>query len=134
MRIPSRDFAAVGILLLLAASLRAQPMHQRIDELIASKHPHYDKQAAPIANDAEFLRRITLDLNGTIPTADETRAFIADKNADKRAKLIETLLANPANARRMTWHFDATLLERRNGNKVARPLWEDFLRTSFEAE
>lgn len=133
MRHPSRAYAAVGILLCVTVSLRAQPLHQRIDEQIANKHPNYDKQAAAIASDAEFVRRITLDLNGTIPTADETRAFIADKDSDKRTKLIDKLLASPNFARRMTWYFDAMLLERRNGNKVARPLWEDFLRTSFEA-
>ena len=133
MRFPSRAIAVFGTFLFLAASLRAQPLHQRIDELIAKGHPNYDKQAAALAADAEFLRRITLDLNGTIPAAEETRTFLADKSADKRIRLIDKLLANPAYARRMTWHFDTMLLERRNGNKVARPLWDEFLRNNFES-
>lgn len=50
--------------------------------------------AAP-CDDAEFLRRASLDLIGTLPTADEARAFIASTEADKRAKLIDRLLARP---------------------------------------
>lgn len=133
MRHSFRTLAAIGVCLLVAAFSRAQPLHQRVDVLIAKGFPNYEKQAAPLAGDAEFLRRITLDLTGTIPTADETRAFLNDKDADKRTKLIDKLLASPGYARRMTWHFDTMLLERRNGPKVARPLWEEFLRSSFEA-
>ncbi len=133
MRSSIRAIAAIVSLLLIAVGVRAQALSQRIDELIAKGHPNYEKEAAAIADDAEFFRRITLDLNGTIPTAEETRAFLADKDPGKRMKLVDKLLASPACARRMTWHFDTMLLERRNGNKVARPLWEEFLRTSFEA-
>jgi Protein of unknown function (DUF1549)/Protein of unknown function (DUF1553) len=132
MRQPLRPFAILGSIALLAAPLYAQPVHQRIDELIGRGYSNYEKQAAPLAVDAEFLRRVTLDLSGTIPTADETRAFLADKSGDKRIKAIDKLLASPAYARRITWHFDTMLLERRNGNKVARPLWEEFLRSGFE--
>ena len=53
------------------------------------------------AADAEFLRRITLDLAGTIPTADQARAFLADADPAKREKLIDRLLASPDYARRM---------------------------------
>ena len=45
------------------------------------------------ADDAEFLRRVYLDTIGTLPTAAEARAFLADKDAAKRAKLIDALLA-----------------------------------------
>lgn len=128
-----RAITALGICLCFGSTVRAQSLPQRIDELIAKAYPNYEKQAAALASDAEFLRRVTLDLNGTLPTGDETRSFLADKDTDKRNKLIDKLLASPAYARRMTWHFDTMLLERRNGNKVARPQWEEFLRTSFEA-
>lgn len=47
---------------------------------------------APPASDAVFLRRIYLDLVGTIPTHDEAKAFLDDKSADKRSKLIDKLL------------------------------------------
>ena len=46
-------------------------------------------------DDATFLRRVTLDLTGTLPTSEQARAFPAEKGKDKRAKLIEQLLASP---------------------------------------
>ncbi|MFO0811248.1 MAG: DUF1549 domain-containing protein [Gemmataceae bacterium] len=120
-------FAFVGV-------SRADPsLHERIDALIAAGQPDYAKQVAPLAADAEFVRRVTLDLNGTIPTADEVRAFLADKAADKRTQLIDRLLARPEYARRLGQHFDVTLMERRPDSKVTRAAWEEFLRASFVA-
>src|SRR5207247_1645348 len=86
---------------------------------------------APPASDAEFLRRVYLDLAGTIPTADEARAFLADTDPSKREKLIDRLLASPAYARRMAQHFDVVLMERRPDSKVPRAAWEEYLRTAF---
>src|SRR5436305_902601 len=50
---------------------------------------------APKTNDWEFIRRVTLDLTGRIPTPDRVLRFVADTASDKRAKLIEELLASP---------------------------------------
>lgn len=51
---------------------------------------------APPTTDAEFLRRVSIDLTGRIPTADETMAFLQDGSEDKRDQLVERLLASPA--------------------------------------
>jgi hypothetical protein len=51
--------------------------------------------AAEPASDAEFLRRLSLDVLGTIPTAEEALAFIHDARADKRARKIDQILARP---------------------------------------
>ncbi len=48
----------------------------------------------PLTSDLEFIRKATLDTIGLFPTADEIRAFTADKRKDKRARLIERLLAD----------------------------------------
>lgn len=50
---------------------------------------------APQADDAEFLRRIYLDLTGRVPTAEQAASFLDDGGADKRAKLIDALLDTP---------------------------------------
>jgi hypothetical protein len=50
---------------------------------------------APRGDDAEFLRRACIDLTGRVPTAEQTVAFLDSKDPDKRAKLIDTLLAAP---------------------------------------
>lgn len=111
------------------SSARAgESLHARIDVLIAAGYPDYPKQAAPVAGDDEFLRRIYLDLNGTIPTADEARAFFADPSATKRVAVVDQLLDSPGYARRMAQFLDVTLMERRNDSKVPRAAWEEYLR------
>jgi hypothetical protein len=50
---------------------------------------------SPPASDAAFLRRVSLDLIGGQPSPDEVRRFLADGDPDKRAKLIDRLLAMP---------------------------------------
>ncbi len=60
---------------------------------------------APRTTDWEFVRRITLDLTGRIPTADRVLTFVADTAPDKRAKLIEELLAKPEWIDKWTMYF-----------------------------
>jgi hypothetical protein len=48
-----------------------------------------------LADDATFLRRVFLDMIGTLPTVKEARQFLADTRADKRARLIDRLLQRP---------------------------------------
>src|SRR5262245_62123101 len=55
------------------------------------------KPTAP-ADDAEFVRRVSLDLIGRVPKASETRDFIDDPNPEKRKVLVERLLAMPGHA------------------------------------
>lgn len=50
---------------------------------------------APRSDDAEFLRRVYLDLSGRVPTAEQAAEFLDSTTADKRAKLIDALLATP---------------------------------------
>src|SRR5262245_50712773 len=103
------------------------PLHVRIDQAIGAK------QAAPLASDEEFLRRVYLDLTGTIPTATGARAFLNDKSPEKRRQLVEHLLASPAYARHMRNVFDVTLMERRADKHVPRAQWQEYLQESFAA-
>src|SRR5262245_35774513 len=66
---------------------------EAIDRIILAKLKEHNLTPAPPADDAEFHRRVTLDLLGRIPTPAETEAFLADQSPDRRPKLIETLLA-----------------------------------------
>jgi hypothetical protein len=119
--------------LALVVPAPAAPLHERIDRLIALGQGEQASQAAPRSSDEEFLRRATLDLNGTIPSTDDIRKFTADTSAGKRAKAIDRLLANPNYARRMAQHFDVVLMERRKDTKVPRVAWEDYLKSVFAA-
>ncbi|SFJ61381.1 DUF1549 and DUF1553 domain-containing protein [Planctomicrobium piriforme] len=73
-----------------------QPERTRIDQLVGDKLQKLGIAASPVCNDADFLRRVCIDITGTLPTADEVRTFLEDKTADKRARKVEELLATPA--------------------------------------
>jgi len=66
-----------------------------IDEFAVAKWKKLGLRPSPVADDATFLRRVTLDLCGRLPTTAETRAFLADASADKRSKVIDRLLDSP---------------------------------------
>lgn len=72
------------------------PRRDFIDDIIFDKLIERNLMAAPIATDEEFLRRVSLDLTGRIPSPEEIRKFVADTDPDKRDKLIDKLLASEA--------------------------------------
>ncbi len=109
------------------------PLHQHIDQAIAAAQPNFTRRAAGPASDAEFLRRIYLDLTGVIPTAAQTRAFLKANSAGKRQALVDHLLASPEHARHLATVLDVLLMERRPDKHVPRALWLDYLRTSVTA-
>jgi hypothetical protein len=67
----------------------------RIDELVAKGWADAGIEPAPVADDAEFLRRLHLDVAGRIPAVSEVRAFLADPRPDKRQREVERLLTGP---------------------------------------
>jgi Protein of unknown function (DUF1553)/Protein of unknown function (DUF1549) len=71
------------------------PRHNFIDGLVWAKLKQLGLTASEGAADATFHRRAYLDVIGRLPTPDETRTFLADTAADKRAKLIDRLLDRP---------------------------------------
>jgi hypothetical protein len=121
-----------SILLVTAGSLRAESLSERIDSLVRAVKD-YDKVAAPRADDAEFARRVYLDLTGVIPTAAELSAFSADQAAHKRKALVERLLGSEAYAWHMQQVFDVLLMDRRPAKHVKAPEWQEFLRGAFAA-
>jgi hypothetical protein len=127
---------AAALLLLVDSPSRAEEMqpaaalHERIDRLIELDHVG---TPAPLAGDAEFLRRIYLDLTGNIPSIEETRQFLADTSPAKRAELINRLLTDPRFDRHMANLFDLALMERRAEKHVKNAEWQPYLVESFRA-
>jgi hypothetical protein len=66
-----------------------------IDERVYAKLKKLNVVPSDLCADNEFLRRASLDAIGTLPTAEEVRAFLADAAPDKRAKLVDRLLDRP---------------------------------------
>ena len=63
----------------------AQALTARIDAVLAARWAEGKIRPATVADDGEFLRRVSLDLIGKIPTAAETRDFLDDPSKDKRS-------------------------------------------------
>ena len=86
-----------------------------------------DLPKAALTDDAEFFRRLNLDFAGAIPAASETRAFLADKAPDKRARAIQQLLDGPRYAETMRDRFHVQLMERRGDHEM----WLAWLEDAF---
>ena len=71
------------------------PQYNRIDELVDAKLKSLNIVPSEPCTDAEFLRRVYLDVIGLLPTPEEARAFLGDSSPDKRARLIDALLDRP---------------------------------------
>lgn len=69
-----------------------------VDRLVLKKLDKLGINPSSDATDAEFFRRVSLDLAGTLPTSDQVRAFLDDPASDKRAKMIERILDSPGYA------------------------------------
>ncbi|HEY4261004.1 MAG TPA: DUF1549 domain-containing protein [Schlesneria sp.] len=110
-------------------TLAQEPLHQRIDQLVES---NLIGPTAAIANDAEFARRVFLDLTGAIPSSAEARAFLDDPAPNKRELLIDRLLASPRYAVHMATVFDVMFMERRPDKYVPAPEWLKYLQGSVE--
>jgi hypothetical protein len=66
-----------------------------IDRLIEQKLATLGLDTAPRCSDTDFLRRVSLDVIGTLPTPDETRAFMANTDPQKRQKYVDSLFNRP---------------------------------------
>lgn len=91
------------------------PLPKLIDAAVAAKIQADDIVPALQADDHTLIRRLTLDLVGRLPTPQEIEAFVASKDADKRAKLVDRLLGTAAFARYQAYLFDAMLNDRSGG-------------------
>ena len=102
-----------------------EPLNQQIDRLVEAA------AGGPLAGqsmDAEFLRRVYLDLAGSIPSGEETRDFLADADGEKRAKAIDRLLASEDHVRRFSQVLHVMLMERLGDHAD----WQKFLRESVK--
>lgn len=107
-----------------------------IDVLLEKSWSEETIEPAPPGDDATFLRRITLDLLGRIPTVEERRRFLAETRSDKRERLVDELLESKAHARYLAEIFNVVLLGREGERGKSRSDRErhflPYLRWAFE--
>jgi hypothetical protein len=100
-----------------AARPNVAGLSQAIDRAI-DKTLQADKiTASAKADDAEFLRRASLDITGVIPSAEKAAVFLDSTDPDKRAKLIDELLASPAYGRHMADIWQGLLVQADSNNR-----------------
>src|SRR5438552_845732 len=80
----------------------AAAVTRSIDDAIQKRLDAEKLPVSPLSSDAEFLRRVSLDIAGVIPSPEQVTAFLGSKDRDKRAKLIDELLDSLEYARRMS--------------------------------
>jgi hypothetical protein len=136
-----RPIVLVGYALLIASTCRAgspdpQALADRIDARLDARIQAAKVTPAPMADDAEFLRRAYLDITGRIPTPNDVYEFLADNRLDKRARLIDDLLDQPRYATHFAATWRALLLPEAATNVEARvfqPGFEAWLRQKSRA-
>ena len=71
------------------------PTFNYVDEKVDQKLKQLQYQPADVCSDETFVRRVYLDVIGTLPTIEEVDGFLADQSSDKRERLIDNLLNRP---------------------------------------
>lgn len=94
-RLPAVAILSVFSCCAFQARAEEAALRRTIDAELKAAWQRQKITPAPRADDATFLRRVYIDLLGTIPTYEEAKKFLDDKTPDKRARLIDKLLADP---------------------------------------
>jgi hypothetical protein len=127
---PMRTPFCISIYLFAIVTLQADTsLHERIDGLIREKAMGHSFSGA--CDDATFLRRVTLDLTGNIPTAGEVLIFLKDQSPNKRKELIDRLIASDLFAGHWMERLSVMLLERLDQGKVTQTEWGHFLKQTL---
>jgi hypothetical protein len=109
------------------------PESNYIDKLAAAAWRALGLVPSGLCTESEFLRRLSLDTRGKLPTLDETRAFVADGRADKRARLIDQFLEGPDYAAFFALRYSAILRNSttQGGSEAAAYAFHAWLRDMF---
>jgi Protein of unknown function (DUF1549)/Planctomycete cytochrome C len=101
----------------LIAPLRpaGQPVAEVVDHYLATKLQEAGVPPVGAASDANFIRRLTLDLAGRIPTTVEVQDYESSSEPDKKRQLVDRLLASPAFVRQQVTELDWMLMDGKGG-------------------
>ncbi len=108
-----------------------------VDQHLFAKMANDNVRSASASTDAEFVRRIHIDLTGRIPTAEVVETFLADSAADKRSKLVDQLLNSPAYVDQLTTFWANKFKVTRSHESIGtfgRNTFHEWLRQSIAAD
>jgi len=116
-------FAVAAVLLASECTVQAgdllppdRPIAEVVDHYIDLALGQEGIKAAATADDATLIRRLTLDLAGRIPTVAESQTFIGSTDSDKRARLVDRLMASPGFVRHQATELDTMLMAGSRGS------------------
>lgn len=109
------------------------PIKNFIDGAVFNKLKLLGIPPSPLSDDSTFLRRVHLDITGTIPTETEVQDFLSDQSTDKRSKLIDRLLDSPEYADYFTnkWNMVLRNKKRQNEDKTGTYMFRDWIWNSL---
>jgi tetratricopeptide (TPR) repeat protein len=107
---------------------------KQIDKLVAANYAEHKVEPMPRTTDEQFVRRIYLDIVGTIPSYKQATAFLASTDPDKRTKLIDELLGSDGYASH-SFNFWADILRYRDrlSEDVRGEPWRQWIKQSLAA-
>jgi hypothetical protein len=115
----------------------AQQLADRIDLLVDAQLKRDNISPAPLSDDAEFLRRASLDLCGRIPAGSEVRDFLADQSPTKRRAAIDRMLDSPTYIVNATNRWREAMIPEADADdllkRFAVPTFESWLRSRIAA-
>ncbi|MDX1981577.1 MAG: DUF1553 domain-containing protein, partial [Bryobacteraceae bacterium] len=127
--------AGVGVIGAPVAAYPAVARANFIDDFVFAKLRRFQIVPSALSGDGEFLRRVCLDLTGTLPPAGRAREFLASRDPQKREKLVDALIGSPEFVDYWTFRFSDIFRVAIFANgltpKFSQKYWE-WIRTNVE--
>ena len=120
----------------------SRPISEVVDYYVAAKLKETRVKSVSAASDANFIRRVTLDLAGRIPTPDEVRDYESSRAKDKKQHLVDRLMESPAFVRQQVAELEWHLMDGKGGafrEYLTRAVkenrgWDDIFREVMAAD
>ena len=129
-----KSIATLVLALVALGAQSAELLRTVIDREVRAAWSREKVEPSQLADDATFLRRTYLDLVGTVPTYEESRAFLDDLGKDKRAKLADKLLTDKRHAKHQMQIWDLIIFTRNPANPAftsKRDVFKSWLEKQF---
>ena len=126
--------ARFGVIADGAAEPPEAASHNFIDDYVFDKLRRFNILPSGLSSDGEFLRRVCLDLTGTLPPAGRVREFLASRDPKKRQKLVQRLLSSPEYLDYWTFRFGEVFRVRSNSQPEHGYAYWRWLRSSLGQE